>query len=175
MSMQQPASKQRGASGETAVSLFVEDLGWGVIPTAGDHDLGTDLYVQIRDADLREMLLMLGVQVKTGDSFFAEPGVHKGQSGWWYREGNQAHANYWTNHPIPHIIVLQSGNRSTRVWSFINRETILNTGEGFKVFVPGSQTLTKESSADMGNNRDQIVETGIHGRFALGLLDRGSA
>ena len=65
MTMRQPENRQLGARGQSAVKLFFEDLGWGAIETSGEHDLGTDLLVQIRDGDLTDLSLMFGVQVKT--------------------------------------------------------------------------------------------------------------
>ena len=142
MTMQQPENRQRGARGETAVKLFFEDLGWGAIETSGEHDLGTDLLVQVRDIDLTDMSLMFGAQVKTGDRWFKEPAEVEGQAGWTFREDAQKHANYWSNHPLPHILVLQNEDRSERYWAFLNRETIQSTqGKGLKVFVPASQPL----------------------------------
>lgn len=78
MSMTQPADRQRGRRGETHARSFFEDLGWGVIET-GDHDLGTDLIINIRDEERRDLAVWAGAQVKTGDSWFNEPGVVEGQ------------------------------------------------------------------------------------------------
>ena len=143
--MQQPLTRQIGSRGEAAVDLFFKDLGWGPIQT-GDQDLGTDLLVQIRDAGLRDLTLMIGVQVKTGNSWFGSPGELDGRSGWWYREPDQRHANYWTNHPIPHIIVMQKEDRTVCRWAFLSRETILATGQGFKVFIPDEQVFEASQS-----------------------------
>lgn len=138
--MMQPPNRQRGAAGATIAKYFFETLGWGVVET-GDHDLGTDLVLQIRDEHLRDLALMMGAQIKTGDSYFDELALVDGQPGWIYREDDQRHANYWSNHPIPHIIVLQSEDQSTRAWAWLNRDTIENTGAGMKVFIPASQPL----------------------------------
>lgn len=169
--MQQPLRRQLGATGEAAVDLFFKDLGWGPLST-GDQDLGTDLFVQIRDAALSDLTLMIGVQIKTGNSWFGTPGELSGQHGWWYAESDQRHANYWTNHPVPHMIVLQNEDRSVRVWNFINRETIQNTGRGFKVFVPSDQVLAA-SQADYWVNAaikalKQLSLEGSRWDFAIG-------
>jgi hypothetical protein len=139
--MQQPARRQLGTAGETAVSLFFEDIGWGPLAT-GNHDLGTDFFVQIRNQELIDLRMMIGVQVKTGDSWFDEPGTLDDDSGWWYRETDKKHAEYWINHHIRHIIVLQSEDRERRFWNFVDKKTIVDTGAGFKVFIPDSQDLT---------------------------------
>ncbi len=141
MTMRQPENRQLGARGQSAVKLFFEDLGWGAIETSGEHDLGTDLLVQIRDGDLTDLSLMFGVQVKTGDCWFTEPAEVNGQPGWVFREATQKHANYWSNHPLPHILVIQNEDRSDRYWAFLTREAIQPTGKGFKVFVPAPQSL----------------------------------
>lgn len=174
--MQQPATRQLGATGEAAVDLFFKDLGWGPLST-GDQDLGTDLLVQIRDEDLRDLTLMIGVQVKTGDSWFSVPGEFNGRGGWWYSEADQKHANFWTNHPVPHIIVLQNQDRSTRIWNFVNRETIRITGRGFKVFVPSDQVLDASQS---GKWLDAAVKglkhlsfEGSHWDFAIANVAEG--
>lgn len=152
MTIQQPENRQVGARGQTAVKLFFEDLGWGAIETSGEHDLGTDLLVQIRDGDLADLSLMFGVQVKTGDSWFAEPTEVEGQAGWVFREDTQKHANYWSNHPLPHILVIQNEARSDRYWAPLTRGAIEPTGKGFKVFVPASQPLDRAF-------RDTWIET----------------
>ncbi len=138
--MTQPGDRQRGRRGETHARGFFEDLDWGVIET-GDHDLGTDLIINIRDDDRRDLAVWAGAQIKTGESWFGEPGVVNGQEGWWYRESDQKHANYWSNQAMPHLIVLQSEDMTRRYWAWLNRDTIVNTGAGMKVFVPESQPL----------------------------------
>lgn len=143
MTMQQPKNRQLGAKGQTAVKLFFEVLDWGAVEVS-EHDLGTDVIVQVRDTDLTDMSLSLGVQVKTGDSWFKEEAEVEGQPGWIFRESDAKHANYWSNNPLPHILVIQNGECTKRYWAFLNRETIQPTkGKGFTVFVPASQPLER--------------------------------
>jgi tetratricopeptide (TPR) repeat protein len=140
MSMQQPVRIQLGDSGETAVELFFKDIGWGPIST-GTQDLGTDLLIQVRDKELFDLRLVLGAQVKTGDSWFLEPAVVDGRDGWWFREADKRHSDYWSNHSIPHLLILQTQDRSTRVWAILSRASIVDTGSGIKVFLPSDQRL----------------------------------
>lgn len=139
--MKQPESIQLGEIGETNVFQFFQLLNWGPI-TTGKHDLGTDLFVQVRTDDRVDLGTMLGVQVKTGHSFFTEPGELDGRSGWWFREPDKAHESYWSNHHVPHIIVLVSEDLQNRFWAYVNRKTIDSTGAGIKVFIPKDQPLT---------------------------------
>ena len=145
--MRQPANDQLGEIGENAVELFFNNLGWGPLRTH-KHDLGTDVFVQIRNEDLVDLRMMLGVQVKTGASWFSEPAVRDGQSGWWFREGDKRHADYWSNHHIPHILVLQTGDMATRVWTVLDRSTIEDTGAGIRVFVPETKLFTPAARAE---------------------------
>ncbi|WP_256921990.1 DUF4365 domain-containing protein [Leifsonia sp. NCR5] len=138
--MRQPSRVQRGDIGERAAEVFFLELQWGPLPT-GVQDLGTDLFIQLRDESGVDLRLMLGAQVKTGDSWFDSPGTLDGKPGWWYKEPDKSHAEYWANHHVPHILVLQSEDRRRRVWAVLSKDTIVDTGAGFKVFVPAEQRL----------------------------------
>ncbi|WP_439591857.1 DUF4365 domain-containing protein [Microbacterium sp.] len=138
--MRQPIRDQLGEAGQSAVQLFFNDLGWGPLPT-GKHDLGTDLFVQVRDADLTDLGMLLGVQVKTGDSWFREVTTQDGRPGWWFRESALGHESYWVNHHIPHILVMQDQSRTRQVWARLNRASVKRTAQGLRVFVPADQTV----------------------------------
>ncbi len=60
--MRQPATVQLGDIGETAAALFFKQLGWGPMGS-GSQDLGTDLFIQLRNADRVDLRLLLGAQV----------------------------------------------------------------------------------------------------------------
>ena len=158
MQMKQPQNRQRGAAGETAVKGFFEDLGWGAIST-GDHDLGTDLYLQLRDDEGVELLLMMGVQVKTGSTTLAEAATVDGRSGWWFREDDQRHLGYWSEHPVPHILVLQDETRTRRYWAYLNRKSIETTGKGIRVFVPDTQPLADSFRDAWGESAERALRS----------------
>lgn len=140
MSIQQPAMVQLGEYGENAATTFFSMIGWGPLGT-GRHDVGTDLFVQLRNRDLSDLRMLLGVQVKTGDSWFGEPTTLDGRAGWWYRESDKKHAEYWRNHHVPHILILQTADLTTRVWTVLDARSIEDTGRGIRVFVPQDQSL----------------------------------
>jgi hypothetical protein len=81
------ASQQEQTSGVgvSEVSADFERINWGPVPNA-QHDLGTDLFVQARDARRFDLGLVVGVQVKAGPSYFADPDLAEDGSlrGWWY-------------------------------------------------------------------------------------------
>ena len=136
--MKQPETIQKGEIGEAFGSLFFNKLGWGPVPT-GRHDVGTDLFVQMRGPDLTDLGLLLGVQVKYGDSWFKD-GEEDGQAGWYLTEGADNHGDYWRDHHAPHILILVSKDMQTAVWAYLDGSTIQSTGVGIKVFVPATQT-----------------------------------
>ncbi|KRD50556.1 DUF4365 domain-containing protein [Microbacterium sp. Root280D1] len=140
MSIQQPATVQLGEFGEDMAAAFFSMIGWGPLRT-GRQDLGTDVFVQLRTDELVDLRMLLGVQVKTGGTWFSTPATVEGRSGWWYRENDKRHAEYWKNHHVPHILVLQSEDMSTRVWAVLDSNTIEDTGQGIRVFVPDDQIL----------------------------------
>lgn len=175
--MRQPKAKQVGAKGETAAKLLFEEMGCGPVG-AGEHDLGTDLFVQLRDATGADLGLLLGVQVKTGDSFFKRRATVGGRTGWWYAETptkkRPTHKGYWLNHVVPHILLLQTEDFSRRAWVPLSSETIEDTGKGIRVFVP-DQALTATSTNDLirvaGSARTRPAFEGENWRFSIEDLD----
>ncbi|GAD83422.1 DUF4365 domain-containing protein [Nocardia asteroides] len=164
----QPKTVQLGEIGESFCTLFFNQLGWGPVPT-GRHDVGTDLFVQMRGHDLTDLGLMLGVQAKHGDSFFSRPGHVDGRRGWWFTEGADHHGEYWTDHHVPHIVILISDDTTTAVWAYLDTEHIQSTGVGIKVFVPDDQRLTKDHRDQWINwvmrSRRRMTHEGARWRF----------
>jgi hypothetical protein len=72
--MRAQTREQTGCAGVSEVSGAFERIGWGPVPNT-QHDLGTDLFIQARDARSFDRGLIVGAQVKAGPSYFARP-VH---------------------------------------------------------------------------------------------------
>ncbi|MBN1461850.1 MAG: DUF4365 domain-containing protein, partial [Armatimonadetes bacterium] len=134
-------AEQTGSAGLHEVEAAFERLGWG--PEAVTlHDLGTDLWVQVRDEDRRDLGRLLGVQVRSGSSYFKEAVESDGEiQGWIFRESDE-HMRYWLGHSIPHVVVLHDPETSAAYWVHITKDTAQRTGEGWKALVPRRQTLT---------------------------------
>lgn len=175
--MRQPERKQIGKAGQTAAILLFEQFGWGPVES-GEHDLGTDLFVQLRDETGADLGLVLGVQVKTGNSWFSRPATVDGRTGWWYRETPQkdkpTHKQYWLNHVVPHILLVQTEDLARRVWVPLTAATIEDTGSGIRIFVP-DQTLhagVKDELIDLAASaRARPAFEGEHWRFDVEDLD----
>jgi hypothetical protein len=135
-----------GTTGETFVRLYFERQGCGPFG-AGDHDLGTDLYVALRTDQRLDEGWLIGVQVKTGDSLLKNPVKHEGIDGFWYRF-DEEHANYWRHHTLGHVLILLSADQSRAFWTPLDSMTIQPTGKRFKVFVPAASKLDEANLDD---------------------------
>ncbi|MEU4448266.1 DUF4365 domain-containing protein [Actinosynnema sp. NPDC050801] len=107
--------------------------------------MGTDLFLLVRDDRLFDLGLVVGVQVKTGDSWFDEP--RRDQSGevtgWWFRDDDREHVDYWLAHTLPHLLVLHDLDSATSYWVHVTPEAVVPTGKGAKILVPRSDTVDR--------------------------------
>ncbi len=143
--------------GVHAVSAAFLDFDWGPIEN-GPHDLGTDLFVFVRDERLEDTGLVLGAQVKTGASRFSMPRRGPGRTiGWWYAERHKRHFDYWTSHVIPHILVLHDEQTHRSYWVHVTRDDVVDTGKGAKILVPSANTID-------GSHRDSLMRVASSAR-----------
>lgn len=147
--MYAPQTESIGASGESFVMAEFQELGWGSVRNP-DHDLGTDLLLMARRPDRFDLGILVGAQVKNGESYFSsvELDTESGhQIGWWYAERDNKHFDYWRNHSLPHLLILRNPQTRTSYWVHITGDVIKSTGKGSRILVPASQTVS-ESSRD---------------------------
>lgn len=148
--MRAPKNEATGTSGESEVKAEFERLGWGVMLGAG-HDLGTDLLLLPRDERRFDLGTALGAQVKTGPSQFRNECIVDGQiAGWWFST-DLMHFEYWSNHAIPHIIILRNQNTDKSYWQLVTRDNIRHTGKTAKILIPRDQTIDKSHNRDLQN------------------------
>ena len=122
------------------------EIGWGAVSNA-EADAGTDLWVQATDEHSYLLRRNVGVQVKTGPSYFEHPGEENGEAGWWYRESGSDHFDDWLHHNDPHLIVLHDLEAHVSYWTHVKPSAVRLTGQGRKIFVPKSQTIDGQQSA----------------------------
>ena len=146
--MRQPPERQTGAVGQSAVTLAFEELGWGVAPTPGLHDYGTDLWVMPRSDDGLDLGFVLGVQVKAGTSAFGDRlrPSEAGAPGWWFHE-DRRHFDYWLDHAVLHVVVLYDPDARQAFWSLLDGSTAIPARASFKVAVPAAQALNENAAA----------------------------
>jgi hypothetical protein len=149
--MRASREEQVGGAGVSEVSAAFERLGWGVVENTR-HDLGTDLFLMARDERLFDLGLLVGAQVKAGESYFREPVRDSaGQlQGWWYRDDDRAHIDAWIAHAIPHLIVLHDLDARISYWAHVIPESVVSTGKGAKVLVPNASTVDEQ-------HRDELL------------------
>jgi hypothetical protein len=141
------ASQQEQTSGVgvSDVSANLERINWGPVPNA-QHDLGTDLFVQARDARRFDRGLPVGVQVKAGPSYFEEPARAEDGSllGWWYYEEHADHFDDWVTHGLPHLLVLHDLDTRVSYWVHVTATAVESTGKGAKILVPAGQRIDQD-------------------------------
>ena len=134
-----------GNTGQYAVMGAFSKIGWGPASNA-ESDVGTDLWVEATAKNRELLRCVLGVQVKTGPSYFEKSGKKDGQDGWWYYEPTSKHFDHWTNYNAPHLIVLHNLDSHVSYWAHVTRTAVESTGKGCKIFVPASQTIDDENA-----------------------------
>jgi Domain of unknown function (DUF4365) len=143
--MRAPGPDIKGSTGVTEVRAEFERLGWGPIPNP-DHDVGTDLFVQVRDERRHDLGLILGAQVKAGPSWFKEP--YRAEDGtlrgWWFRDDDRKHIDAWLGHSVPHVIVVRDLDDRISYWAHVQPEAVVSTGKGAKILVPRTNVIGEE-------------------------------
>jgi Domain of unknown function (DUF4365) len=124
MKVYRPPSAQVGSLGVAVVRLVIErDLRW-VFREQTTEDYGIDAHVEIVEDNVVSGKL-LGLQIKSGLSWFAAPGP----GGWWYRP-RDAHVQYWTHHSLPVVVVLHHPGTGRCHWQLVNQDAVERTATG---------------------------------------------
>ena len=145
---QLPRPRSTGNAGVHEVMAEFDRIGWGPVSNA-ESDSGTDVWVQPADEELRLLPSLLGLQVKSGPSYFEDPGVVEGMDGWWYYESTPDHFNDWAYHLVRHLIVLRDLEARVSYWEHVTPSTVVSTGQGRKIFVPAHRTVDEEHAAEL--------------------------
>ncbi len=142
------ASQQEltGGVGVSRVTTDFQLIGWGPVVLNAQHDLGTDLFVQARDARRFDRGLPVGVQVKGGPDYFKDPARAEDGTllGWWYYELKVDHFDGWVTHGLPHLLVLHNLDTCVSYWVHVTAKAVQSTGKGAKILVPVDQTIDSE-------------------------------
>lgn len=163
--MRAPKNESTSTAGQDEVRGAFSRIGWGPVDNPY-HDLGTDLWIAVRDERRFDLGLMVGGQVKSGASWFAEPSYDKDKQliGWWFRE-DQAHFDYWLGHNIPHLVILHDLDSKVSYWVHVTNEAVLSTGKDSKILIPAANMVDEA-------HRDALIEVAATG--AAGVPWEGS-
>jgi tetratricopeptide (TPR) repeat protein len=141
--MRAPETEAIGTAGASEVAAEFQRLGWGAMENAR-HDLGTDFFLAVRDERRFDLGLIVGAQVKSGPSYFAETKYDDDGEleGWWYRDDDGDHIDAWLSHTLPHLVVLRDMEARVSYWAHVTADGVVSTGKGAKLLVPRSQVVS---------------------------------
>lgn len=146
--MRASEQEQTAGIGISDVAANFQRIGWGPVVNE-PHDLGIDLFVQVRDARRSDRGLLVGVQVKAGKSYFRRRSSGNDPPGWWYYEPNTNHFDDWVTHCLPHLLVLHDVETRTSYWAHTTADSVISTGQGCKILVPETQTIDADHAEDL--------------------------
>ena len=133
-----------GAGGVAIVTAIVNlDMEWIYRPQ--DHpgtDYGVDAQFEVTDDEGVETGRLIGVQVKSGQSYFRE----KAPEGFIHRP-SERHVRYWEAYGLPVILVLVDPKTRTAYW--VSTANVEKTAQGWKLVVPRNQTLGLDAKASL--------------------------
>jgi len=111
------------------------------------HDFGIDAHIELKDENGNALGRMLGVQIKSGESYIS-----------WDNKGNivyrpvERHIKYWAEYPLPVILVIYSPNEDKAWWcdvkEYISRYPQILGSAPYKITIPSSSLLTVNSKED---------------------------
>lgn len=141
-------TERTGTIGETEAVAAFQRIGWG--PARNEwHDLGIDLFVQVRDARRFDRGLVVTAQVKGGPSAFKEPATNKeGVAGWIYRD-EAVRFDDWVTHGLPHLLVLADIEERICYWAHVTREEVEETGVECKIHVRADHKIDADGIDDL--------------------------
>ena len=122
-------SEQTGSAGVSRVMADFADLDWG--PTENvRHDLGVDVFLQVRDERRFDRAVLVAAQVKSGVSYF--DGQLKdnagGVTGWWYAEEDARYFENWVQHGLPHLVILHDPRTHNSYWAHLTKKAVTPCG-----------------------------------------------
>jgi hypothetical protein len=132
-----------------------EDIGWGPVENS-QHDLGVDLFLQVRDWRRFDAAALVCAQVKAGTTkYFARPERNEAGEviGWWYTDEDADHFDDWSRHGLPHLLMLVTDSPRIAYWVHITIDKILRTGKGCKILVPKEQVIDQDNIDKLAPSR----------------------
>lgn len=145
------------------------------------HDYGVDAHVELVE-DGRPTGRLLGIQIKTGLSFFAE---EDGDS-YVYRSDDD-HVQYWIHHSLPVILTICDPSSRSVHWQVISQATVSSTGKNWKILIPKSHVVNLDARDRLESLMTRIVPSrsysvlkhddisvGIAKRYRLEVLINGT-
>ena len=129
--------RRTGDKGVSFVKAIVENsFDWIFRPTHLEEDFGLDGYFDIIGMDNSVTGKYLGVQIKTGTSYFK----NETSIGWKYM-GENKHLNYFLNSNFPILIILVNLESKIAFWVQFDINKTDRTSKGWSITVPKENML----------------------------------
>lgn len=135
------SNRRTSDKGVTFIRSVVEnEFDWIFRPTHLEDDFGLDGYFDVIRQDNSVTGKYLGVQIKTGESFFKQ----RKKTGWIYN-GENKHLNYYLNSNFPILIIITNIENGKAYWVEFDIDKTSKTKNGWSIIIPESNILNKES------------------------------
>lgn len=125
-------------------------------------DFGIDGHIEFIDENSEPTGLMVGVQVKSGQSYFAAETTETVSY-----SANEKHQKYWELYPVPVILILHHPGRKETFWVDARQEFRTGKVEGNKIRVPKCNNFMSSSVNDIFKNAGLTQAEYIKDVFAL--------
>jgi len=101
------------------------------------RETGIDAIIEIREANYTGSGKFVAVQLKSGDSFFAnETNDH------YVVYMDETHIDYWLKCYLPIIFIIFSPSQNKAYWTKIDKNTLIRTRVQFKIVVPKENDIS---------------------------------
>lgn len=157
------------------VGLAAANLGviFRELPTS---DQGIDGQLELIDAHGSANGRLIAVQIKSGLSWFREVT----EDAYIFRP-SQRHRDYWIKHSLPVIVILCNPDSQQCHWELVAHETCSSTGDGWRIDIPKSKTLSSlrslgdiaapvAATSDFTVAQTNDVSTGLARRISLDVI-----
>ncbi|MCD6010703.1 MAG: hypothetical protein K0Q79_565 [Flavipsychrobacter sp.] len=153
--------------------IFFENFKW-IFREQPINDFGIDGYVEMANLmnknNLRPTGKIIGVQIKTGNSYFRESTIRH-----FVFRGSRRHLEYWLNHSLSVIVILYNNETNCAYWQEITISTVTLTKNNFKINIPRTNTLStrsKEELTRIGHFKNQYDFKLWHLRSSTEIINR---
>ncbi|WP_051539708.1 DUF4365 domain-containing protein [Sulfitobacter sp. 20_GPM-1509m] len=141
-----PGNYSTERKGIAAVQARLADLEliWRETSTG---DFGIDGHVEFLDENSEPTGMMVGVQVKSGQSYF------KGETDYAVSyTANEKHQKYWEHYPVPVLLILHHPDRKETFWVDARQEFRTGKAPANKIVIPKSNNFMAVMAEDLFKN-----------------------
>lgn len=152
--------------GVAVVNLIFEKMGF-VFREQPVEDYGIDAIIEERSADNKPTGKLIGVQIKSGTSFFSET-----KNGKVVFRGEMKHYDYWTNYSLPVILVLYNPETMLCIYEVISADKITKMEKGWKIEISTDNKLESAAKTlrNLNKNQSEYQKRLSTLAFAKGLM-----